>query len=29
LRFFVHGDATAMEMTSPFRLQKGRRSGHR
>ena len=27
LRFFVHGDAIAMEMTSPFRLQKGRRSG--
>ena len=22
LRFFVHGDAIAMEMTSPFRLQK-------
>ena len=29
LRFFVHGDATAMEMTSPFRLKKGRRSGLR
>ena len=29
LRFFVHGDAIAMEMTSPFRLQKGRRSGLR
>ena len=26
LRFFVHGDAIAMEMTSPFRLQKRRRS---